>query len=736
MIPPISGHQLFLFIIQFALLLISARLLGELMKRYGQPPVFGELLAGIILGPSLLGWLFPAGSAALFPPDVQQFHLLELISWLGMLFLLLFTGLETDLALLRRLGRPATLASLFGIIIPFALGYLLATTIPDHLLANPAQRLIFELFLGTALAISAVPVIAKILLDLGILKRNIGAIVMAAAIVDDIAGWTILSMLMGMMAKGTLDMTAVVQGVASTMGFIGVALLLGVRVVRRMLRWIDEHVQVEEAHITAILVVTLICAAITEAIGIHAVFGAFVAGVLFAQSPRVRANALEKLVGVVHGVFTPVFFAFVGLRVDLTQLQHPTLVVLVLVTACAGKLIGCTLGGLLGRLSWWEAVSIGIGMNARGGMELIIALVGLTSGILSSEVYSSLVLMAIVTSLMAPPLLKWSLSHIPPSSEEQERLNLAERRAIFDKRTLRVLLPTAGGPNALTALRMAAPLVTHDDAIITALFIHTDSASITSGRWWTRWRHTLGWRAQGETPNDPFLPLQQVARDCGVALEKRTVAMNGAPLSAVILKEAQRGYDLIFLGASGYQHPLGGTFLEAVLSDPPTHVAIIKARDEKPRYERILVPTAGDAYSQLAVEFAAMYAEDAGAQVTLFHVLPSPERPRSRWFRRRETGLDEQVLNMMADTMVWEMRPARAKPELRLNAKVIEGEHPAEEILREASRGGYDLVVFGTGNRSGRADSFLGHRADQLVNQAPCTVVVMLPKGLRASVPH
>jgi Kef-type K+ transport system membrane component KefB/nucleotide-binding universal stress UspA family protein len=731
MISPIPGHQLFLFIIQFALLLTSARLLGELLKRYGQPPVFGELLAGIILGPSLLGWLFPSGFAALFPPDVQQFHLLELISWLGMLFLLLFTGLETDLALLRRLGRPAALASLFGIIVPFAFGYLLATTIPDHLLANPAQRLIFELFLGTALAISAVPVIAKILLDLGILKRNIGAIVMAAAIVDDIAGWTILSMLMGMMAKGTLDVTAVIQGIMSTVVFVGVALVLGVRVVRRMLRWIDEQVQVEEAHITAILVVTLICAAITEAIGIHAVFGAFVAGVLFAQSPRVRANALEKLVGVVHGVFTPVFFAFVGLRVDLTQLQDPKLVLLVLVTACAGKLVGCTLGGLLGRLSWWEAVSIGIGMNARGGMELIIALVGLTSGILSSEVYSSLVLMAMVTSLMAPPLLKWSLSHIPPSSEEQERLNLTTQRSIFDKRTLRVLLPTAGGPNAMTALRMAAPLVTHDDAVITALFLHSDSASIAAGHRWTRW-----WRTPGEMPDDPFLPLQQVARESGVTIEKRVVAMNGAPLSTVILKEAQRGYDLIFLGASGYQHPLGGTFLEAVLTDPPTHVAIIKARDEKPRYERILVPTAGDAYSQLAVEFAAMYAEDVGAQVTLFHVLPTPERPRSRWFRRRETGLDEQVLRMMADTMVWEMRPARAKPDLRLNAKVIEGEHPAEEILREASRGGYDLVVFGTGNRSGRADSFLGHRAEQLVNQAPCTVVVMLPKGLRASVPH
>ncbi|MSQ48643.1 MAG: hypothetical protein EXR78_09735 [Deltaproteobacteria bacterium] len=732
MIPPIAGHQLFLFIIQFALLLTSARLLGEMMKRYGQPSVLGELLAGLVLGPSLLGWLFPALSSALFPPDVQQFHLLELISWLGMLFLLLFTGLETDLAMLKRLGRPATFASLLGILVPFVFGYLLGTSIPDHLLVNPAQRLIFQLFLGTALAISAVPVIAKILLDLGVLKRNIGAIVMAAAIVDDIAGWTILSMLIGMMTKGTLDVTAVVQGIASTIAFIGVALFAGVRIVRRMLRWVDEHVQVEEAHITAILVITLICAAITEAIGIHAVFGAFVAGVLFAQSPRVRANALEKLVGVVHGVFTPVFFAFVGLRVDLTQIHDPGLVALVLITACAGKLIGCTLGGLLGRLQWWEALSVGIGMNARGGVGLIIALVGYSSGILSPAVYASLVIMAMVTTLMAPPLLTWSLAHVPPSPEEQERLSDTTQRTIFDKRTLRVLLPTAGGPNALTALRMAVPLVSHEDATITALFIHADSASAAPSRLWPRW-----WRPQqGVMPDDPFLPLQQIAHACGVAIEKRAVAMNGAPLSAVILKEAQRGYDLIFLGASGYQHPLGGTFLEAVLTDPPAHIAIIKARDEKPRYERILVPTTGDEPSQLAIEFAAMYAEDSGAHVTLFHVLPLPERPRSWWFRRRDTGLGEQVLKMMADTMMWDMRPARAKPDLQLVAKVVEGAHPTEEILREASRGGYDLIVFGTGNRSGLSDSRLGNRAEQLVNHAPCTVVVVLPKGLRASVPH
>lgn len=729
MISPIAAPQIFLFLLQFALLLASARLLSEVMKRYEQPPVFGELLAGMVFGPSLLGWVSPGLFSFLFPPDPQQYHLLELISWLGMIFLLLFTGLETDMALLKNLGRSAVLASVLGIVVPFASGYVLGTMIPDRLVVNPDQRLVFHLFMGTAMAISAVPVIAKILMDLDLLKRNIGAIILGAAIVDDIAGWTILSMLIGLTTKGTVDFAAVMVSILSTVFFVTLALFMGVKLVRRLTRWIDDRVHIEEAHITAVLILTLVCAAVTERIGIHAVFGAFIAGVILAQSPRVRANALEKLAGVVHGVFTPVFFAFVGLRVDLTRLSDLGLVTAVVGVACAGKLIGCTSGGILGRLPWWNALSIGIGMNARGGVGLIIALVGFTAGILSPEIYSSLVIMAMVTTLMAPPLLKWSLSHVTLSDEERERLQLAAQRSIFDKRTLRILIPTAGGPNALTAVRIAAPLATYADATITALFVGDSSpprpARFFSRHWWTR-------TPQGD---EPLQRLQQLAQEYGVVIELKTAQAVREPASHVILKEARRGYDLVLLGASGYRHPFGGEYTAELLQDAPAYMAVIKARDDKPRYEHILVPTEGDAYSQLAVEFAAMYAEDVGAQVTLLHVLPLPEHPH-RWFRKRYIPLDENTLKMMADTMLWELRPSHTRPDLRLAAKVVEGEQTEQEVLREAQRGGYDLLILGTGNRAGRSGAFLDQRTEQLVSQAPCTVIVVLPKSLHAGSPH
>jgi nucleotide-binding universal stress UspA family protein len=327
-------------------------------------------------------------------------------------------------------------------------------------------------------------------------------------------------------------------------------------------------------------------------------------------------------------------------------------------------------------------------------------------------------------------LLQWSLGHVTLSSDEQERLNEATQRSIFDKRTLRVLLPTAGGPNALMAFRLAIPLVTHEDATITALYVNAASRPRSQGI------ITRLWRRQVNDDNDPLQVFRELARTVGVTIESKIVEEGGGNLPQAINKEAARGYDLLLLGASGYQHPLGGEFLDEILRDPPTHVAILKARDEKAHYTRILVPTAGDAYSQLAIEFAAMYAEDVDAQVTLLHIVPPSERPQRSWLRKRYTPPDHNFLRMMADTILWEQRPSRAKPDLRLAAKVVESEQVAEEILREIRKGGHDLLVFGTGNPAGRSITSLGRRTEDLVNQAPCTVVVVLPKSLRTGIVH
>ena len=209
----------------------------------------------------------------------------------------------------------------------------------------------------------------------------------------------------------------------------------------------------------------------------------------------------------------------------------------------------------------------------------------------------------------------------------------------------------------------------------------------------------------------------------------------GESAGDIILQEVKRGYDLLLLGASGYHHPLSGARIDEVLAAAPTHVAIIKARDEKPRYTHLLVPTNGEGEVQLAIEFAVMYAEDTGARVTLFHVIPPPEQSR-RFFRKRYPPLDETTLHLMADTLLWELRPRTAKPELRLDAVVMEEERPETALLRAMHGGDYDLLILSAPLRSVRSVTQLDPLTEQIVNDAPCTVVVVTPKRFEPEFPH
>ena len=342
---------------------------AELMKRIGQPPVIGELLAGIFLGPSLLGALSPRFFHTIFPPDVTQYHLLEIISWIGMILLLLITGLETDIKLIKNLGRPAFSVSLFGMVIPFLFGFLLGWWTPDELLVHPSTRAIFSIFLATGMAISALPVIARILLDLNLIKRNLGIVILSASVVDDTMGWLILSVIAGIAKEGDIRASSVLLSICATGTFIVLCYYLLRPILKGLMKAVDTRSTLDHSDLTVILILTLLCAATTEAIGIHAAFGAFVAGLLIRQAPHIRRRTLEILESITAGFFAPVFFAYVGLRVDLFHLSHPSMLIAVLLIAILGKVIGCTVGSLLGKFSFREAISIGVGMNASGSLR-------------------------------------------------------------------------------------------------------------------------------------------------------------------------------------------------------------------------------------------------------------------------------------------------------------------------------------------------------------------------------
>ncbi|HEY9661376.1 MAG TPA: cation:proton antiporter, partial [Allocoleopsis sp.] len=480
-IKPLGHHELLLILLELTLLLLVARGLGELMRRLNLPPVVGELLAGVLLGPSLLGWIFPDLQAQIFPRSQAQSDLLAVVSWLGVLFLLIVTGLETDLTLILRKGKTALLISLGGIVVPFVTGLGLGWVLPDGFLVQPDQRLIFSLFIATAMSISAVPVIAKVLMDLQLIRRDIGQITLAAGMTDDTIGWILLSVVSGLAISGSFDGITVLKSVLSAVLFLAIAFTIGQTAVDRLLRWVDDSIGGATASLSIVLILALGAAALTHALGIEAALGAFVFGILAGQSRRFSQEAGHTLEMITAGFLAPIFFASAGLKVDLIQLLTPqTLIIglLVLAVACVGKFVGAYGGARVARLSHWESLAMGAGMNARGAMEIIVATIGASLGVLNAQMYSIIVMVAIVTSLMAPPLLRWTLSKVTMGPEESDRLHQeAYDRQSFIKQVRRVLISTSGGPNVQLAAQLISHLAHQNQMEITALFAQSNKKS-------------------------------------------------------------------------------------------------------------------------------------------------------------------------------------------------------------------------------------------------------------------
>src|SRR5688572_18214041 len=284
-VTPIPGHAVFLLLIQLALLLIVARLGAAVARLVGLPAVVGELAAGIVLGPTVFGHYAPDAFSALFPQTSEQFHLLETVGLLGMALLLLLTGLETDLKLLRNLGRAALVASILGMLVPFLSGFLLGLWMPEAYLAQPDRRVLFASFIATAMAISAMPVIAKILMDLDLTRRNIGLVILSAGVVDDTAGWVVLSVIAGVATHGQAQLGDLARTLGLLAAFLVGAAFLLYPLMRLLLR-VSAAMKSRDADLVVIVVITFACAAFTEWIGVHAVFGAFVAGTIIRQVPR------------------------------------------------------------------------------------------------------------------------------------------------------------------------------------------------------------------------------------------------------------------------------------------------------------------------------------------------------------------------------------------------------------------------------------------------------------------
>jgi Kef-type K+ transport system membrane component KefB len=730
LIKPLGKEQLLLVLLELALLLLVARALGEFMRRIKLPPVIGELLAGVLLGPSVFGWILPGVQGYIFPHSQAQSDLVSVVSWLGVLFLLVVTGLETDLNLIVRKGKTALLISLGGIIVPFVTGLGLGWFLPENFLVNPAQRLIFSLFIATAMSISAVPVIAKVLMDLKLIRRDIGQVTLAAGMTDDTIGWILLSVVSGLASSGKFDFQTLFKSIGGAVLFLGLAFTIGRSLVAWMLRWVDDYIGGATASLSALLVLALSAAAFTHTLGIEAALGAFVAGILAGQSPRFSREAGLTLELITAGFLAPIFFATAGLKVDLLKMLAPETLgigLLVLTIACFGKFTGAYIGSRLGGLSHWEGVAMGSGMNARGAMEIIVATIGVSLGVLNPQMYSIIVMVAIVTSLMAPPLLRWSLSHVSMSKEEAQRLEqeqLASRS--FIKRIRRVLIPTQGGPNITLAAQLMSHLAHQNPLEITVLFAKSDKKPKQKSA------NAAATAVKDSIAESAIAAVEQEFRLPEATL-LQTKVESGNNKAEVILKEARKGYDLIVIGATERQRARGALFsllVDRVVQESPCATMVVKSNVSQTRNEiidttgyhrigHILVPTSGNEYGEHAVETASVIAAQTGAVITIVNVIHRTQQEYilfEEQTRHSVTEIAQQIVHQHAE--IAQGLGAIVRTEILTGI-------PEFEILKFARNRQVDLIVLGSSVRTVSGRAFFGHRTDAILNKAVCPVAVI-----------
>jgi K+:H+ antiporter len=701
-LPSLNELQIVRFLVEVGVLLVASRVLADLMKRIGQAAIVGELLAGVLLGPSVLGFLAPGLHALLFPADPVVMHLLEALAWIGAIMLLLYIGLETDLELLRGLGRTVALTSGLGIAIPFGCGLALGLLLPAQDLVAPNQQLIFALFLAVALSISAVPVIAKILLDLGLMRRDLGVLILASGIADDTAGWLMLSIVAGLAERGVIDFASATLLIVETIAFLGFCYFAGTRMVARILRWVDDRTYVEHGKFSTMVALAFLCAIVAQLIGLHAVFGAFIAGLMLTRSARVRSEDRGQIESVAMGFLAPIFFAYSGLRADMSALEAPGLALLVLAVGCTAKIAGCGLGGLLGRLKPREALAVALGMNARGGMGIVVALVGLSLGVLTPEMYTVLLLFAVVTSVMTPPLLSWAIRAVGERPAETERMERDRvlARIQFTREGARLLVLTGGGPHAELAAHMAAALANHHEASIT-LFRAATPGQVT----------------RGADVAAQLARLKSIAEAAGARnVQERTLAVES--VSEAIVAESARGYDAIFAGASqlaGYDD-LGGEVLRLLVASARAPVVIVRGGAGAPPFHRLLAPTTGAAFSRLGATVAMQYARAFESHVTALHV--------------REVIPLLGATPMQADEgaeFVGEISRLGRELGVRVEARLGNGRRPQDVILQTVAREEIDLLVMGVLFRSSDQRLFFGPKVREILRGARCTVAVVVP---------
>jgi Kef-type K+ transport system membrane component KefB/nucleotide-binding universal stress UspA family protein len=680
------------------------------------------LLAGIVLGPSVFGAFMPELRQVIFPGTPALKSMIDALAQIGILLLLLLTGMETNFALVRRKRRAVVASSLLGIAVPFGCGVALAYTLPAKLIPSPDTQLVTALFLGTALSISSVKIVAMVLMEVGATRRDLGQLMLATAILDDTIAWVIIAVIAGIAAHGTLSLSAVGTSVVGTFLFLAISFTIGRRVVADIIRWTNDNLIIEVPVITAILLVMLLMALSTELIGVHTALGAFVAGMLIGQSPILTEHIEGELRGFILAFFSPIFFAVAGLGMDLRSLMEPTLLgftVAIILVATIGKFLGALAGGRLGGLSGRESLALATGLNARGSTEIIVATIGLSLGMLSNELYTMIVAMAVITTCAMPATLRWMLARLPIGEDEARRLESeeAEEDETVSKME-RALVYLDNSPNAALAAHLAGTFAAVQQVVTTVIQLPIeegqDEALQTLGLSAVKLAagairgKDLSTTQDSGNPAAPRMKLDEL-------VHAKTFALD------TIEEEASKGYSIAFAGIG---QPISETeqrFETQIASliaafDGPVVITLNGScsRFHSGSAMRILVPTGGSSHARLAIEVALALAKATGGKLTVLHVFAPQD----------DANLLRGRANRLGTSVLVDARRLGKRSGVQVDVLTSVNSSPEIAIRRAALADRYDFVVLGASLHVGDK-KFLGPGTEALVRGIKIPIILV-----------
>ena len=547
---------------------------------------------------------------------------------------------------------------------------------------------------------------------MGAIRRDLGQLILSTAILDDTIAWVLVAVIAGIAARGEVSLAGVGMTLLGVAVFLGLSVTFGRRIVAQVIRWSNDTLQIELPVMTAILLVMLAMALTTDLIGVHPELGAFVAGMLVGQSPILTEQIESQLRGFIVAFFSPIFFAVAGLGMDLTTLAHPSLLLVTLamiVVASVGKFAGALAGGRIGGLTRLESLALATGLNARGSTEVIIASVGLSMGALNNELYTMIVAMAVVTTMIMPPSLRWVLARVPMREDEARRLEKEEAEADESVPKMeRALVYVDGSANGRLAATLAG-LFAAGQQVLTTVMAHKGGAADKDAE--TTAHDCLTSAAKSAT-DTVFTDPQQPGMQLRDLVQTRHIASDNA-----VEKEAGKGYSITFAGTDQPILPNATRFgvqLKRLVDSFHGPIAITvngnRFAPGMPAPLNILVPTRGTPEARLAIEIALSLAKASGGTLTVLHVFDPQEDLYLLRGRTRRQGMSFLV----------DARRLGKRSGVPVKGLTATNARPVTEILEAARTGNYDLVVLGTTMQRGDI-KFIGPHATALVRtlQAP-----------------